>query len=50
MKMTEYNTVMKAYEKIMKAYSENLGNDGTPENDLISGNLAEAIAILDTII
>jgi hypothetical protein len=50
MKMTEYNTVMQAYEKIMKAYSENFGNDGTPENDLISGNLAEAIAILDTII
>lgn len=50
MKITEYNTVMQAYEKIMKAYSENLGNDGIPENDLISGNLAEAIAILDTII
>ena len=50
MKKKEYDIVMQAYEKIMKAYSENLGSDGIPENDYISGNLAEAIAILDRVI
>jgi hypothetical protein len=50
MNKKEYDIVMQAYEKIMKAYSENLGSDGILENDYISGNLAEAIAILDRVI
>ena len=46
----EYDIIVQAYKKIIKAYSENLGSDGIPENDYISGNLAEAIAILDKVI
>ncbi len=48
--MKKDKIIMKAYELIFAAYSANLGSDGMPENDEVSGNLAEAIATLDQVI
>ena len=48
--MSRKDILMTAYEKIMKAYVANIDSDGCPENDDVSGNLAEAMSLLDEVV